>query len=97
MSQDFDVEHFAKLARLHLQEDEVPSLKQEMNAILDMVGEILELDLDGVEGTNFAVTMENVIREDNAGESLSPERAAATFPDSEDNLNKVPVILEDND
>jgi aspartyl-tRNA(Asn)/glutamyl-tRNA(Gln) amidotransferase subunit C len=97
MSQDFDVEHFAKLSRLHLQADEVPSLKKEMNAILEMVGEILELDLDGVEGTNFAVTMENVIREDEAGESLPAERAAATFPDSEDNLNKVPVILEDND
>ncbi|MCM8535376.1 MAG: Asp-tRNA(Asn)/Glu-tRNA(Gln) amidotransferase subunit GatC [Lentisphaeraceae bacterium] len=97
MSQDFDVEHFAKLARLHLSKDEVPSLKKEMNDILGMVGEILELDLDGVEGTNFAVTMENVIREDEAGKSLPAERAAATFPDSEDNLNKVPVILEDND
>lgn len=97
MSQDFDVEHFAKLARLHLQADEVPSLKKEMNAILEMVGEILELDLEGVEGTNFAVTMENVIREDEVGESLPADVAVATFPDSENNLNRVPVILKDND
>ena len=42
MSQEFNVEHFAKLARLNLQADEVPSLQKEMNDILTMVGEIQE-------------------------------------------------------
>ncbi|NQZ59016.1 MAG: Asp-tRNA(Asn)/Glu-tRNA(Gln) amidotransferase subunit GatC [Lentisphaeraceae bacterium] len=97
MSQEFNVEHFAKLARLNLQADEVPSLQKEMNDILTMVEEILELDLEGVEGTNFAVSTENVIREDEAKASLPADVAAATFPDSEDNLNKVPTILEDDD
>ena len=97
MSQEFNVEHFAKLARLNLRQEEIPSLQKEMNDILNMVEDILELDLEGVEGTNFAVSTENVIREDEVKPSLPAERAAATFPDSEDNLNKVPTILEDND
>ena len=94
---DFDVEHFAKLSRLNLSAEEVPQLQKQMNDILDMVNELMELDLEGVEGTNFAVQMENVIREDVSAPSLPAERAAATFPDREENLNRVPVILEDND
>ena len=94
---DFDVEHFAKLSRLNISAEEVPVLQQQMNDILGMVNEIMELDLDGVEGTNFAVQMENVIREDKSATSLPVEVAAATFPDREENLNRTPVILEDND
>ena len=94
---DFDVEHFAKLSRLNISAEEVPVLQKQMNDILGMVNELMELDLEGVEGTNFAVQMENVIREDKSAASLSAEVAAATFPDREENLNRTPVILEDND
>ena len=94
---DFDVEHFAKLSRLNVSPEEVPVLQKQMNDILGMVNELMELDLDGVEGTNFAVQMENVIREDVSTASLPAETAAVTFPDREENLNRTPVILEDND
>lgn len=94
---DFDVEHFAKLSRLNINEEEKVTLQKQMNDILGMVNELMELELDGVEGTNFAVQMENVIREDKSAPSLPAEVAAATFPDREENLNRTPVILEDND
>ncbi|WDE97376.1 Asp-tRNA(Asn)/Glu-tRNA(Gln) amidotransferase subunit GatC [Lentisphaera profundi] len=94
---DFDVEHFAKLSRLNVSPEEVPVLQKQMNDILVMVNELMELDLEGIEGTNFAVQMENVIREDKSAASLPVEVAAATFPDREENLNRTPVILEDND
>ena len=94
---DFDVEHFAKLSRLNVSAEEVPVLQKQMNAILGMVNELMELDLEGGEGTNFAVQMENVIREDVSAASLPAEVAANTFPDREENLNRTPVILEDND
>ena len=94
---DFDVEHFAKLSRLNINSEEKATLQKQMNDILDMVNGLMELDLDDVEGTNFAVQMENVIREDVVGNSLPVEKVVATFPDTEDNMNRVPVILEDND
>ena len=94
---EFNVEHFAKLSRLNVSEEEKIVLQEQMNNILDMVNGLLELDLDDVEGTNFAVQMENVIREDEVGTSLPVEKAVATFPESEDNQNRTPVILEDND
>ncbi len=94
---EFNVEHFAKLSRLNVNEEEKVVLQEQMNNILDMVNGLLELNLDDVEGTNFAVDMQNVIREDIAGDSLPIETAVSTFPDSEDNMNRTPVILEDND
>ncbi|MDD7984910.1 Asp-tRNA(Asn)/Glu-tRNA(Gln) amidotransferase subunit GatC [Lentisphaera marina] len=94
---DFDVEHFAKLSRLNINDEEKVTLQKQMNDILGMVNELMELDLDGVEGTNFAVDMQNIIRQDEVGESVPVEKVVATFPDTEDNMNRTPVILEDND
>ncbi len=97
MSQDFDVEHYAKLARLSLKPEQIPGLKNQMNNILKMVDELSELDLTGIEGTNFAVSVENVIREDIAEKSLEVETVLGTFPEHEDNQCKVPKIIEDQE
>ena len=97
MSEDFDVEHYARLSRLTLKEEEIPELKRQMNNILDMVDELSELNLDNVEGTNFAVSVENVYREDVIGDSVPVDEVVATFPESEDNQNRVPQIIEEQE
>ena len=97
MSQDFDVEHYAKLSRLTLKEEQIPMLKKQMGDILEMVDGLSELDIENVEGTNFAVTVENVIREDVVGQSVAVSEVVATFPESEDNQNRVPQIEEKED
>ncbi|MCM8524904.1 MAG: Asp-tRNA(Asn)/Glu-tRNA(Gln) amidotransferase subunit GatC [Lentisphaeraceae bacterium] len=97
MSQEFDVEHYARLSRLSLKEEDIPKLKKQMGDILDMVDGLSELDLEDIEGTNFAVTVENVIRQDVVGESLPVEKVVATFPESEDNQCKVPQVIEDSE
>jgi len=96
VSQDFDVEHYARLSRLSLKEEDIPKLKRQMNDILNMVDELSELDLENVEGTNFAVTVENVIRQDVVGESLPVEKVLGTFPEVEDN-NRVPQMIEEKE
>ncbi|MCM8542383.1 MAG: Asp-tRNA(Asn)/Glu-tRNA(Gln) amidotransferase subunit GatC [Lentisphaeraceae bacterium] len=95
MSQDFDVKHYAKLSRLSLKEEDIPKLKKQMGDILDMVDELSELDLENIEGTNFAVSVENVIREDVAGISTAVEEVLKTFPEVEDNQNRVPQMIEE--
>ena len=95
MSQDFDVKHYAKLSRLSLKEEDIPKLKKQMGDILDMVDELSELDLENIEGTNFAVSVENVIREDVAGVSTAVEEVLKTFPEVEDNQNRVPQMIEE--
>jgi len=95
VSQDFDVKHYAKLSRLSLKEEDIPKLKKQMGDILDMVDELSELDLENIEGTNFAVSVENVIREDVAGVSTAVEEVLKTFPEVEDNQNRVPQMIEE--
>lgn len=97
MSQDFDVEHYARLSRLSLKEEDIPMLKKQMGDILDMVDELSELDLENIEGTNFAVTVENVIREDVAGESIAIDEVLNTFPEVEENQNRVPQMIEEKE
>jgi aspartyl-tRNA(Asn)/glutamyl-tRNA(Gln) amidotransferase subunit C len=95
VSEDFKVEHYAKLARLSLDKEEIPELKRQMNDILKMVDELSELDLENVEGTNFAVSVENVIRQDVLGKSVDVEEVVSTFPESEDNQCRVPQMIEE--
>ena len=46
-----EVVHVAKLARLELTEDELERFAEQLNAILEAVGKVSELDLAGVEPT----------------------------------------------
>ena len=43
------VRRIAKLARIRVEEDEVPHLQGELNAILDFVAQLDEVNVDGVE------------------------------------------------
>ena len=44
-----EVLHVAKLARLELTEDEVGRFQEQLSAILEAVGKVSELDLEGVD------------------------------------------------
>ena len=46
-----EVLHVARLARLALTEEEVERLGAQLSAILEAVGKVAELDLEGVEPT----------------------------------------------
>ena len=55
-----DVLHVAKLARLEIPEDQIERVQAELGAILDAVGKVSELDLEGVEPTSHPLDMVNV-------------------------------------
>ena len=92
---DFNIQHFAKLSRLKISEEEIPAMQKQMNDILDMVDQLKELDLEGIEGTNFAVATSNITREDIIKPSAPVDDVVKTFPSNEDNHNKVPVMIGD--
>ena len=54
-----DVLHVARLARLALREDEVERLQEQLNAILDAVGKVSELDLADVPPTSHPLAVVN--------------------------------------
>ncbi len=89
-----EVEHVAKLARLALQESELDALTGQMDAILDYVEKLKELDTDGIVPTSHAVPMENAFREDAVKDSIGVDKALSNAPESGDGCFRVPRVIE---
>jgi aspartyl-tRNA(Asn)/glutamyl-tRNA(Gln) amidotransferase subunit C len=84
------VEHVARLAHLALSEEELERLGGQLDAILEAVGKVSELDLADIEPTSHPLDLVNVWREDEPRPSLPREQALANAPDIEEGFFKVP-------
>ena len=82
--------HVARLARLALTDEEVERLGAQLNAILEAVGKVAELDLEDVEPTAHPLDVVNVWAEDDPRPSLPVDEALANAPDREEGFFKVP-------
>ncbi len=85
-----EVLHVARLAQLALSEEEIERLGAQLNAILDAVGKVSELDLAGVEPTAHPLDVVNVLEDDEPWSSLLIEEALANVPDREGDFFRVP-------
>jgi aspartyl-tRNA(Asn)/glutamyl-tRNA(Gln) amidotransferase subunit C len=86
-----EVLHVARLARLELGEDELERFAEQLNAIVEAVGKVGELDLDGVEPTAHPLDLVNVWAEDEPRPCLSVEDALANAPDHDGGSFRVPA------
>lgn len=89
-----EVEHVAKLARLHLSDAEKERFAGQLNAILKYVEKLNELDTEHVEPTSHPMPFVNVMREDEVRPSWPLEQVLRNAPDEEDGQFKVPAVLE---
>jgi aspartyl-tRNA(Asn)/glutamyl-tRNA(Gln) amidotransferase subunit C len=87
-----DVIHVAHLARLEIPEDDIDRVREELGAILESVGKVSELDLDGVEPTSHPLDVVNVYGEDEPRPSLPREEALRNAPDPADGAFRVPAV-----
>ena len=85
-----EVRHVARLARLELSDDELEHFGGQLDAILEAVGKVAELDLEDVEPTAHPLELANVWAADEPRPSLPVEAALANAPDSEDTFFRVP-------
>ncbi len=85
-----EVLHVARLARLALSDEEIDRLGAQLNAILEAVGKVSELDLADVEPTAHPLDLVNVWADDEPQESLSVEEALSNAPDREAGFFRVP-------
>ena len=85
-----EVLHVARLARLALTDEEVERLGAQLSAILEAVGKVSELDLEGVEPTAHPLDLVNIWAEDEPRPSLPVEEALANAPEREQGFFKVP-------
>ena len=86
-----EVVHVARLARLALTDEELDRFAGQLDAILEAVGKVSELDLSGVEPTLHPLELSNVWAEDAPQPSLPVEDALANAPAVEDDAFRVPA------
>lgn len=82
--------HVAELARLALTEDEVERFGEQLNAILEAVSKVSELDLSEVEPTSHPLDLVNVWRDDEPRPSLLLETALVNAAEEEEAHFRVP-------
>lgn len=90
-----DVEHVASLARLHLTDDELDRMQEQLSKILDAIDTLQQVDTSHVGPTASVIQLENVMREDEVGPGLSREAALANAPLRDDPFLRVPTVLEE--
>ena len=89
-----DVEHVALLSRLELSETELDKFTGQLDAILEYIDVLNQVDTSAVEPMAHVLDIRNVMRADEVQPSLPREAALQNAPDAEDGFFKVPKIVE---
>ena len=89
-----DVEHVALLSRLELSETELDKFTGQLDAILEYIDVLNQVDTSAVEPMAHVLEIRNVMRADEVQLSLPREAALQNAPDAEDGFFKVPKIVE---
>lgn len=92
-----DVRHVATLARLALTDEQVTTLTAELSAVLDHIGELAKLDLEGVQPTAHPLAMTNNMRADVVRPGLSREDALRNAPATDGAAFLIPAITGGGD
>ena len=89
-----EVARIASLARLSLDDEESLRTTTQLDAILDYVALLSEVDTTGVEATSHALLLGTPLREDRAAPPLAPELAVANAPQREGSAFVVPLVID---
>ena len=89
-----DILHLADLSNLTLEEGEIDSLSHDLQAIINYISQLDELDVSNVEPTYQVFEMENIWRDDTVlTQDASREQLLALSPKAKDNQVEVPKVL----
>ena len=91
-----DIKQVARLARLHLTDEEVRFLDAQLSQTLTFVEKLNELKgLETVQPTSHPLSLSNVFRKDRVGPSIDIEEFLKHSPQSKGRFFQVPKIIED--
>jgi aspartyl-tRNA(Asn)/glutamyl-tRNA(Gln) amidotransferase subunit C len=95
MSVDADtVRRIAYLARIAVDDAEVPHLQGELNAMLSFVEHLSEVDVSGVEPMTSVMPMEMKKRTDVVNDGEIPDDIVKNAPATENHFFLVPKVVE---
>ena len=88
-----EVEHVAHLARLHLTEEELQKMTEQLDTILSYVQKLEELNTEGLPPTTHAFAVSNAFRQDEVRASLSQQESLACSPQHTEEFFQVPKVI----
>ncbi|WP_417257835.1 Asp-tRNA(Asn)/Glu-tRNA(Gln) amidotransferase subunit GatC [Celeribacter sp.] len=95
MSIDIDTaRRVAKLARIRVEEDALPALAQEFNAVLGFIEQLQEVDVEGVEPMTSVTPQRLKRRGDDVTDGNQQEKILANAPDAREGFFAVPKVVE---
>ena len=88
------VRRIAKLARIRVDDAELPVLAGELNSILGWIEQLNEVNIDGVAPLAGAPGMTQALRADVVNDGGYPEKVLANAPDRSGDFFTVPKVVE---
>ena len=88
------VRRIAHLARIAVADEEIEHLRGELNAILDFVEQLREVDVEGVEPMTSVIPMEMKKRADEVTDGGIADDIVSNAPAREDHFFVVPKVVE---
>ncbi|WP_439105736.1 Asp-tRNA(Asn)/Glu-tRNA(Gln) amidotransferase subunit GatC [Congregibacter sp.] len=88
------IQEIAQLARLRVEDDELPKLTSSFNAILDLFEQLQAAPTDGVEPMANPLDASQTLRDDVVSETNQREALQASAPLTEDGLYLVPRVVD---
>jgi len=89
-----DIEKVAVLARIRLDEKQIPALEKDLGNILSLVDQLTAADTDNVEPLAHPLDAVQRLRPDEVTESNQREAFQAIAPATENGLYLVPRVIE---
>ena len=84
----------AKLARIKVEEEDLPALAGEFNAILGFIEQLQELNVDDVEPMTSVTPQRLKRREDVVNDGNQQDKILANAPDAREGFFAVPKVVE---
>ncbi|GFE65612.1 Asp-tRNA(Asn)/Glu-tRNA(Gln) amidotransferase subunit GatC [Litoreibacter roseus] len=84
----------AKLARIAVDDADLPVLASELNGILNFMEQLNEVDVEGVEPMTSVTPMRLKRREDVVTDGSQQEAVLANAPDAREGFFAVPKVVE---
>ncbi|MEP3890447.1 MAG: Asp-tRNA(Asn)/Glu-tRNA(Gln) amidotransferase subunit GatC [Hellea sp.] len=89
-----DVKKIARLSRLHVEDDRLQPLADDLNGILAWIEQLNEVDVDGVEPMTSAVDMSAPLRKDAVTDGGIRDNILKNAPKKDDGFFVVPRSVE---
>jgi aspartyl-tRNA(Asn)/glutamyl-tRNA(Gln) amidotransferase subunit C len=88
------VRRIATLARIRVEETDIPRLQNELNGILGWIEQLNEVNVEGIEPLTGAAHMALKMRDDVVTDGGYPEKILANAPDRAGAFFAVPKVVE---